>query len=96
MLTVACAVCAAAIAALPGPAAPANGGADAAKIVSALSLVPQAVTSYDKTVKDHHKACARPVTLPPVALKLAAPRNCAARAGGGRPAHPAGKAGASG
>jgi hypothetical protein len=49
LLTVACVVCAAAIAAVPGPGANANRQADAAKIVSALALVPKAVTSYDKT-----------------------------------------------
>jgi hypothetical protein len=60
LLTVACVACAAAIAALPGPGANANRQADAARIVSALALVPKAVTSYDKTagerpVKSGHK-----------------------------------------
>jgi hypothetical protein len=52
LLTVACAICAAAIAALPGPGAPRGNSADAAKIVSALSIVPQAVTSWEKTAKE--------------------------------------------
>ncbi|HSZ42158.1 MAG TPA: hypothetical protein VK817_19545 [Trebonia sp.] len=52
LLTVACVLCAAAIAALPGPGADANRKADAVKIVSALSLVPKAVTSFDETTKE--------------------------------------------
>jgi hypothetical protein len=93
LLTVACVVCAAAIAALPGPGANANRKADAAKIVSALSLVPKAVTSWDKTAKEQQakerqareqrakaerKACARPAAVPPVGLKLTEPPGCAA------------------
>ena len=52
LLTVACAICAAAIAALPGPGAPQGNSADAAKIVSALSIVPKAVTSWEKSAKE--------------------------------------------
>jgi hypothetical protein len=91
LLAVACVVCAAAIAALPGPQANAD-----PKIVSALSLVPKAVTSYDKTAGERsakgrsapharkpsgtagQKACARAAVVPPVGLALAELPGCAA------------------
>lgn len=102
LLTIACAVCAAAIAALPGPAASANSSADAGKIVSALSLVPKAVTAWEqaagqqaggqqaggqRTAGRRRGSCAPPVALPALGLKPVL-------LGPACPRRPAGQAGA--
>lgn len=79
LLALACAVCAAAIAALPGPGASANPNADAADIVSALSLAPKAVTAWERARGERHKACAPPETLPGLGFKLTKTPACPAR-----------------
>lgn len=51
LLAVACALCAAAIAAVPGPATRTPNSKASAEIVSALALAPQAVSSWEDTAK---------------------------------------------
>lgn len=51
LLAVACALCAAAIAAVPGPATRTPDSKASAEIVSALALAPQAVSSWEDTAK---------------------------------------------